>query len=139
MVEQKLNLNQGTLLQSTLHALQSQLNTLGGDDMKQLDEQDLLQADEIQCEASSLVRKAKLMVDLACHKIAGGFKARNGRPSCLQGKQTDYLQSLDEVVTKMDEAFAKNRERLLAIIDRAYPEIDSAVAKIQDQLASVKD
>ena len=39
----------------------------------------------------------------------------------------------------MDEAFAKNRERLLATIDGDYPEVDGAVAKIQDQLASVRD
>ena len=51
--------------------------------MKQLAEQDLFHADDIQCEASSLVGQAKVLVDMAIDVIAGGMQDRYGRPGCI--------------------------------------------------------
>ena len=111
MVEHR-RTNVSAKVQGALENLQTELNGINEDEVRQLAVDDLREVEDIECEASSLVTQAKALVDMACNTIGEGLKERDGRPGCLQGELSDYLHSLEQMLDKMHLAFANNKEKL---------------------------
>ena len=127
------------MIQEGILVIQKGINAVSEDQVRQMAEEDLRDADDIDCEVSNYCNQAKAMMDMACDVVEGGLKARNGRAGCLQGQVEDYVHRLDDIIAKKDAAFVSNRERLQKVIQKDNPRIDAAKNQIKECLSTIQE
>ena len=128
-----------TMMQDALQQFETGFNAVNEDELRRLAEEDIRDADDIDCEVSNYCNQAKVMMDMACDIVAGGIKARSGRAGCLHGQVEDYVHRLDDMIAKKDAAFASNRDRLQRVIKMSNTRVETAKNHIKVHLSGIQE
>ena len=108
------------------------MGTVNDEEVKAKAMEDLVDAENVESVVGNLMNQAKQLVDVAIEHVTDAMKDRDGRPGCLSGKPENYVQPIDAMIAKKDEAFAKNRAYIQRKIQLGNPYMNEIMEKLQN-------
>ena len=106
---------------------------MNDEEVKAKAEEDLIDAVNVESVVGCLMDQAKALVDLAIEHVTEAVKDCDGRPGCLMGKPEHYVQSIDAMIAKKDDAFDKNRAHIQRKIENGNPYMNEVMKKLENQ------